>query len=363
MSRLYFPSLNGLRAVSIILVVIYHSALSLPYLDAYYPTRLLNHLLHNGQLGVDIFFLISGFLITSLLLHEEELTGKISLKNFYVRRILRIFPAYYFLLLTYFVLQLMNVIHIPADAWITALTFTKYFNWNVEWFTSHGWSLSIEEHFYLLWPLLFTLGERHRKTSAWIMIAVVPIIRVIDYTYQISWINELTIFTRIDTIATGCILALYREKILKVLSMNWTLVALIGFGGLLISQDTYFLLKKLHLEFLTIPLGAGTGTVANICIALIVLYSVFGPQNFIHRMLNIKIVQIVGLMSYSIYLWQQLFTSQLKGVSEAPWNLVFIAVTSSISYFLVEKPFLKIKHKFSGKIPAKETVTATVSGS
>ncbi|HVG40283.1 MAG TPA: acyltransferase, partial [Chitinophagaceae bacterium] len=109
------PSINGLRAISILLVIISHVAV-------YYQADWFI-----GQFGVNVFFILSGYLITRLLLVEEESKGTINLKKFYVRRTLRIFPAYYFMLLVYFILQVAGIIYLNSFAWLTALTYTKYF--------------------------------------------------------------------------------------------------------------------------------------------------------------------------------------------------------------------------------------------
>ena len=153
-----YESINGLRAISIFLVLTHHFILQYNILKNFKDVRWMGpilKLLNDGQLGVNVFFVISGFLITSLLLQEEAKTKRVSLKNFYIRRTLRIFPAYYFLLLVYFILQLLGYIHISNQAWLTSVTYTKYFNWSADWYTRHAWSLSIEEHFYILWPLIF----------------------------------------------------------------------------------------------------------------------------------------------------------------------------------------------------------------
>ncbi len=106
------PSLNGLRGLSILFVLIAH----IQIMSFHLPDG------PGGQIGVNIFFVISGFLITYLLLKEEAATGTISLKNFFIRRSLRIFPAFYFLLLVYGVLQLFSVLHISAGSWLSSIT-------------------------------------------------------------------------------------------------------------------------------------------------------------------------------------------------------------------------------------------------
>src|ERR1700731_4127363 len=119
------PSLNGLRAISIAIVISFHLIRFNLDVD---PTPFLHFPIFDGQFGVNVFFVISGFLITSLLLNEEKEKGGISLKNFYTRRTLRIFPAYLFLLFAYWCLQLMGYLKVPQSAWVTALTYTKYVN-------------------------------------------------------------------------------------------------------------------------------------------------------------------------------------------------------------------------------------------
>ena len=169
MTKVNYPSIGGLRAISIILVLMSHLNIKhsiFSNFSNFILIRTFTDFLYDGNFGVNVFFVVSGFLITSILLQEEIWTKKVSLKNFYLRRILRIFPAYYFLLFVYFFLSQSNLIRISNNSWLTSLTFTKYLNWNSDWFTSHLWSLSVEEHFYLLFPLLFILGNSylsHRK--------------------------------------------------------------------------------------------------------------------------------------------------------------------------------------------------------
>ena len=159
------PSLNGLRAISILLVITSHLQIQYAIFPRNLPTYLfpIRYLFEDGHLGVSVFFIISGFLITTLLLNEEDSYKSVSLKKFYIRRTLRIFPAYYTLLLFYFILQSLGYINLPKYSWLSSLTYTKYFNWYLDWYTAHCWSLSIEEHFYLVWPLLFIMGDKVRK--------------------------------------------------------------------------------------------------------------------------------------------------------------------------------------------------------
>ncbi len=126
-----YNSINGLRTISLTFVILCHLEMQyniFKYLKSYKILFPVINILTDGALGVNIFFVISGFLITSLMLIEEANTETVSLKNFYIRRTLRIFPAYYFLILVYFLLQLGGIISISNASWLTAITYTKYFN-------------------------------------------------------------------------------------------------------------------------------------------------------------------------------------------------------------------------------------------
>ena len=351
MSVLKYPSINGLRAISIILVIIYHLQMNN---DIFTELSLINWLepfisfVTDGHLGVNVFFVISGFLITSLMLNEELNTGTVSLKGFYLRRILRIFPAYFALLLVYSILQLFGYIHISDASWLTAITHTKYFNWSLDWYTAHGWSLSIEEHFYIFWPLIFISRKGWRKTVAVFLIFIVPIIRIADNLYQIRGINELTIFMRVDSIAMGCFFALYKDSILKAIAPHWKKIFYISLIGLFLLRYFPMLADKINMGYIFIPLGSTHGSVANILIALLMMYSIFGPKGIWYQLLNLKAVNYIGLLSYSIYLWQQIFISgSTNWFNQFPANLMCIALVALSSYYLIEKPFLKLKSRFN----------------
>lgn len=214
----------------------------------------------------------------------------------------------------------------------------------------HGWSLSVEEHFYLLWPIVFMAGDGVRKRVAFVLI-VIPVVMRILFTnfFYVGWISVPSIFMRVDAIAVGCVFALYKEKILNKLQPYWRTIIwmapmlLIGaeFAPAIINK--YFHdLKVLTTEFST------TSTVANLAIAVIVMYAVYGPQRTVHKVLNSQILNYIGLLSYSIYLWQQFFLGKGNDhwYTTFPQNLILIAVASVLSYYAIERPFLKFKKRF-----------------
>ena len=351
--KIRYPSLNGLRAISIFFVIFSHLSIQHKIFSELFKYKLLQpiiNIIRDGNLGVNVFFVISGFLITTLLSEEYRKKQTISLRNFYIRRTLRIFPAYYFYLFVLFILQINNLVSVGgSSSWLSAITYTKYFNWKLDWVTAHAWSLSIEEHFYLFWPLLFLLGDKIRKNAAMVLVLLVPVIKLCLYFHPITWMNELTIFKRIDSIAIGCLTALYKDELLTVLKPYFKASFYLSVLGIyfLIYLPTISSKLNVNLDFVIMLFGSTYGTLANVLIGIILLYSVFGHQGLWFRLLNSKILNYIGLLSYSIYLWQQLYISGYKyWITSFPQNVFFVFVTAIFSYHCIEQPFLRLKEKF-----------------
>lgn len=343
----YYPSLNGLRAISIIIVLLFHL---IRYNFRIGLPPALNLPVFEGGFGVNIFFVISGFLITSLLIQEEEQNGRISIKGFYSRRILRIFPAYFFLLFFYWILQLIGLLYIPSSTWATVLTYTRYIDPDVEWYTGHIWSLSVEENFYLFWPAVFLLGKQTRVNFAFFLIIFAPLMRAFLYFHPIRWMMDTSPFTRIDAIATGCYCAFYKEELINYLKPYWN--RLFGFSLLLLFALPWIADQGIHagLGLVFETLGILHGTIGNFLVAIIMLYSIFGPRGSWYQVLNSKAFNYIGVLSYSIYLWQQLFVLKRNWwVSDFPQNLILIFLAALFSHYIIEKPFLKLKEKFAPK--------------
>ncbi len=342
-------SLDGLRAISIFLVLFNHLKIQNNAFEGHGNFQWITDLLTDGQLGVNVFFVISGFLITTLLLTEEDKTGTISLKYFFIRRTLRIFPAYYFLLLVYFILQLFHQIEISTNSWITSISYTKYFNWDTDWYTAHFWSLSIEEHFYLIWPVIFVSAKKQRKRIAFVLLFVAPVVRVTSYFYPVFWLNDFSLFARIDALAIGCLFALYKDQILARISQHWRWYFFGAISILILVRYLPWLTHEIGhgTYYLSFATGSSHGTIANLCIAVIMMYSVFGPRKLWFNFLNARIMIFIGLLSYSIYLWQQFFiSSSNKWYTSTPYNLILLFIAALTSYYLIEKPFLRLKAKF-----------------
>jgi len=344
------PSINGLRAISILIVIIHHLSGQNNIFKNCQNIKFLKPIIdfiQDGQMGVNVFFVISGFLITYLLINEELNTKKVSLKNFYIRRTFRIFPAYYFMLLVYLLLQLFGYIQISNMSWLTSVTYTKYFNVKLDWITGHAWSLSIEEQFYLFWPFVFILGNKFRKSVAFFLVIIVPLFRLYFHYFPVYWINELTIFMRIDSIAVGCLFALYKDEIIKKIQKKWNLIFVLSIVLLFFLRYFNKIMDKLNMSNIGVFFGGTHGTLANFLIALIMMYSIFGTKGFWHKLMNSSALNYIGMISYSLYLWQQFFINNTSNwYNVFPLNLVLIFIVANISYYFVEKPFLKLKDKF-----------------
>lgn len=350
MEKQKYPSINGLRALSIIMVLFHHLNMQNHILDNLVTLDWLSPLLfvlEDGHLGVNMFFVISGFLITSLLIQEEINTKSISIKKFYIRRILRIFPAYYFLLFVYFILQLFSIIQISTASWITSITYTKYLNSQLDWPTAHFWSLSLEEFFYFFWPLCFVMGAKVRKNIIISLLIIVPIIRISIDSAPSNLTNTLLVLSRIDAISIGCLFAIYKDTIIKRFSLHWTKLFYISILSLFLLRYVPFITDNTPFSFIFLALGLTHGTIANFLIALIMMYSVFGSRGAWFKILNLKVINYIGILSYSIYLWQQIFISGSDNwATKFPQNIIFIFIAAFLSYTFIEKPFLKLKSKF-----------------
>lgn len=315
-----------------------------------------------AHLGVVVFFVISGFLITSLLISENEKNGRVSLKLFYARRSLRIFPASYTYLTIVAILSLLGLIHLRAtDIW-HSLSYTVNFLPGRSWQIGHLWSLSVEEQFYLLWPFAFVaLGYRKTTPAAVSVIFIAIVARCANRLFLIGTpYHDLEMFPMVaDSLAAGCLLARLR---LRLEGINWYLWLLRPSGSFLVMCLVLLLNRYTGYSIVNI---FGT-TVINLGIAVLIHRSVYNAHDKVGRVLNWKPVALVGVLSYSLYLWQQLFLNRDSGawVNAFPQNLMFLVGSALASYFLVEKPFLALRNRLrvqTVRSPASLSETSEVT--
>jgi peptidoglycan/LPS O-acetylase OafA/YrhL len=356
------PSLDGLRAISITMVLASHGAASIPVL-AKHP--LLLYTAFNGNRGVSVFFVISGFLITSLLLKEERSTGTVSLKGFYIRRAFRILPPFWFYLATLVVLWKLGAIHTSWADLRNAVIFVRDYTIG-DWWTGHSWSLSVEEQFYLLWPAALVLsGTRRAKWIALSLIAAAPAVRILSQLFLASKIGHDQTFMfhmRVDTLMFGCALAMlyktpwFTRIASRVLTWPGVLIALFHFGFL-----SGYLMNRFQGYYL---LTVGY-TLDGVAISYLLLYFVTRPASLGGRILNSRMFVHVGLISYSLYLWQQLLLTPPQDalarsiapvLGTFPFNLLLAVLAAELSWKLVEKPALNLRRQFEGARSSKQEV-------
>jgi len=313
------PSLDGLRAISILLVVIGHW------------TSLHYHWQVGGafaNLGVRIFFIISGYLITTLLLKEQARSSTIRLRQFYVRRAYRILPAAIVFMLPVFIIYGRETrwYHLAAAA-----LYLTNFDPSHPWFLGHLWSLSVEEQFYFLWPGVLKRWHQHGTAILVGVILFAPIYRFACHLLKLHGRADETFPAVADILAVGCLLAIYAERVPRI-RLWWALLMVVPVALVPVYVAAVQFRTTAILLLLFWPL-------LHISIAGLLLHAVQTP----YWLLNIEPVVWLGKISYSLYLWQQLFA---YGPQHRNWYWLFVAVgMASLSYYAVELPMLRLRQE------------------
>jgi peptidoglycan/LPS O-acetylase OafA/YrhL len=296
----------------------------------------------NGRLGVSIFFVISGFLITSLLLKERSETGQLSLSRFYIRRAFRILPPYYAFLIILLLLERTDFLDVglrgrtdPQTFWLrwqASFVFLRDYLGNGSWWTDHTWSLSVEEQFYLLWPACLAWAGlvKSKKVAGALMLAS-PAIRVVCHFLfpSLGMQRELMMFHMcLDSLMTGCAMAIFYQHL--QFKWRWTLPA-----AIFLFVVSPYLADHLH-GYYELPFGV---SLDNLAIGYLLLYAVRNPDSLFGHVLNHRIVAHIGVLSYSLYLWQQLFLGEFP----LPWGLLGAFLAAELSWRVIEKPSLKLR--------------------
>lgn len=344
------PSLDGVRgsAVLIVLCAHYYGVLGIA----------------NGYLGVDVFFVLSGFLITSLLLRELETHSHLSFINFYVRRTLRLLPALAIAVLLFGAIDLIFGICLPRmtvlksmaaailmypSNWVRALQL-----WNMKEF-AHTWSLAIEEQFYFIWPItLLVLVRLFRNYSAVFLAVIVAAVAVelnrltiVDDASNTEWIGAAS-QTRLQPILAGALAAIaivYCESITarRALAIVAPFAIVMVIALLLFFSYNYLLWKQ---------------QAVSIAVALIILHLSIAKDSWVHRMLSVSWLTYTGRISYGLYLYHYpiwFLTIHTFG-DRLPWNekqALCVLVLAPMSYLMAwasykyaEAPLLRMKDRF-----------------
>jgi peptidoglycan/LPS O-acetylase OafA/YrhL len=354
-------SLDGMRAISIIMVLLDHAEGTFP--AAIRHSRLFHFFYSffaDGKLGVSIFFVISGYLITKLLIIERKKTGHVSIKDFYIRRILRIFPVFYLYIIVLIVLKTFFIPTLFEN--YTLVGFAALYLWNYQhlfpihrlksdnatWFFGHFWTLSMEEQFYLLWPITFTkISTGTLKKVIIVIILSMPFVRLASYFFMPGSRGQISMMLHTSgfIILVGCLGALientsfFKERITPIINNNY----LIG----VIAVFLFIVSPLLNIRFggiYDVPIGS---TLNSLGIIIILFWSMYVPSK-VSDFLNNKIVIQIGILSYSLYIWQQLFLNNKIHFwfNQFPQNIFLVFAVGFISYYGIEKPILQLKKRF-----------------
>jgi peptidoglycan/LPS O-acetylase OafA/YrhL len=328
------PSLNGLRAVAILCVIASHlfrEGLPMGW--------------EIGHFGVTAFFVISGFLITLLLLREVRRTGTASLRGFYLRRTLRIMPAYFTFLAAMACLQWAGAFHYRALDWATAVTYMTSFRdiAQVGHNLAHTWSLSVEEHFYLVWPVLFLALSPKRACFllASYVAVIAPALRAAMANGYIPLHPSYSSPAQMSSIAAGCLFALIvgTDAAPKVRSFLFARTKWLPFAALALIAVGRILSTQLKLAF--------SDPVKAVAFSLLLAWLLITEVGMAQRFLNSRPMVWIGILSYSLYLWQQPLTESAAVPGGVPGKLVAVAMAATASYFLIETPFLRWKARIA----------------
>jgi len=355
----YLPALDGWRAIAIVAVLFDHADL---LSVGRYNDRWLNEY---GGRGVDVFFAISGLLICWRMLQEDRMSGRISLRNFYIRRGFRILPPALAFLVVLAVLHLMHIVPLQKMEWLSALFFFRNYSSlmgglnHLPYFTGHFWSLAVEEHFYLLLPGLLVLTPK--RFRAWVLAFLVAVIvahRYVAMLHRPYGLIALHTDIRLDALLFPAMLAVLtqipsvRARFQRYLRW-WPALALVMLLLMPVQDQSFW-------KTCVVPVG----------FSFMVLGSILNPANALGRLLESAPFRFVGRISYSLYLWQQLFFAghyddtvhPFGWFSHFPLQFVAVFACAIASYYLLERPLVRLGHRMApSPQPGREAVAPQVA--
>lgn len=375
------PALDGLRGFAVLAVMLRHFQYEGFNSDRYI-------LLPGGGLGVDLFFVLSGFLITTLLLQEWATTRSISIPHFYMRRALRLLPAVVvfmvgFLIVTSFVetrTSLSDEVSTRVLITNVAAISTYSFNWFMAfsqdriWGLGHLWSLSVEEQFYLVWPLLLLFLLRLRASPPAILglsLAAFVASASLPFIWGNAGFDRFYFGAdyRIHTLMVGCILAqLYVCGVLRPsVATNLLFKVAVGVSAACLIlfaagwRNVYVALFSLLTGTDRTFLFAGGQTVIALAGGFVLAGALFSTRGIGHQMLTNRVIVYIGKRSYALYLWHYAIGYWLRDLDAIPQILLSFAVSflaADLSHRLVEAPALRLKGRFSSRTRESDLLTS-----
>jgi len=354
------PSLNGWRAIAITIVIAGHFVLTKNFPRERFPIWTFFSF-DQAKLGVRIFFVLSGFLITYLLLKEGDIKTNVSLTRFYLRRCLRILPVYFLYLFVLGLLTVLGWYHDSLSSWIGVLTFSRNIIGSGESCTAHFWSLAIEEQFYLAWPIIIAILMLWKRWHLACILLLLPILfcpmeRMAAFNIETNGpvagrvFGGWSIFAFADSLAVGCLGAFWIRRIPFRLNRLQASVGIFVSLTIVVSGAVW----NYFGGFGGTAVGALIPTIQAFAIMFAIWISIFYVDSIVYRFLNWPPVNWLGVLSYSLYIWQHLFTSVNAGTKLSmlffyDWHIWWVAAlfAAVLSYYCIERPALRFKDKVS----------------
>lgn len=339
------PALNGFRMLAVLAVVLAHAGVGFVF---------------TARHGVAGFFVLSGFLITWLLLREYERNQTVSFKNFYMRRALRIFPAYYVFVIVSVAWDLYrgndNIREMILPSLFYLVNYHNALQGHSSASVAHLWSLAVEEQFYFLWPLAFlTLIGRSKATVVrFLILAIVAVMIWRSVAFTVLGFGDSYAYnafdTRFDNLAIGCLLAFLLEKP--------------GFRTFMDRLSSQFWMPLLTLVLLSLSRVVASPdyeygpafTIDAILLAVLLVQLIRLSQGRFWGWLNHPVSVYLGVISYPIYLWHVwgIQAGHKLGFLPESGQLImgigFSILLATGSYYCIEKPFLRLKGRYQPRI-------------
>ena len=334
-------ALDGLRGVCILGVMFGH----LSGTAGFPVSARTGSYLAFGSLALLVFFVMSGYLITGIILREQEKTGTVRLGNFFVRRTLRMAPPYVFAVAGIATMAALGWIALNPGDLLHAFTYTSNYNDNRAWPMAHTWSASVQEQFYLLWPLVLVFaGSRRAIIVAALTLLIVPFIRVAEWEL-LRWEIGHRFETIADAMAAGCLLACLRPQLhrwppyLAALRSRWFVFVPLAALGANMLQDH----PLVHFSVAM--------TTVIVCATLSLDWLLTFSDGRVARVLNFPLLRGIGLISYSLYLWQQPFLDRGSSAvfTRFPLNLLLAFAAGIAAFYLVERPSMTLRDRLDAR--------------
>lgn len=348
----YLPTLDGWRAIAIAMVVLSHALTTESARNG--SGSLINLVTFRlGTFGVMLFFAISGYLICTRLLVEQETYGSISLRSFYVRRIFRILPAAYTYLGVIALLSAVGILAVShADLSRAAFFYSNYLE-PKSWFVGHFWSLAIEEHFYLLWPPILVIAGR--KRAAWACVAIIAVSLTLRFlaAQDLPENADLPGYThyRLDAFMFPCILAILLRDASRAKRFANIMKPLVWAAVILV------LAAGIALGIVVEEWRDPQRVLQSALLPVLIVTTVLRPHDWFARLLQLRPVEYVGRISYAIYLWQQL----VFGLgAKTPWliapKIALILILAMATNRWIEEPMIALGRRISKRFHKSPTI-------